>query len=255
VTLFHQRYGEGFPLVILHGLFGASGNWHTLCRNVFSRRFAVYAVDLRNHGRSPHDDAMSYPLMAGDLLEFLDAQGLPRAHVLGHSLGGKVAMTFALTHPERMGRLVVADIAPRAYGPNHTAIFNALGRLDLATLRSRTEAEAALAPDIPSAPVRQFLLKNLESDPAGGFSWKMNLDALVRHYDTLNAALPVDGIFTGDVLFIRGGTSSYVATTDEPEIRRLFPAADIHTLPGVGHWVHAEAPEAFAAAVMDFLTR
>ncbi len=255
MTLFHQSYGEGYPLLILHGLLGASGNWHTLCRNVFSTHFAVHALDLRNHGRSPHHPSMTYAEMADDVLAFMDAQGLETAHILGHSMGGKVAMTLALSHPDRLGRLVVADIAPRAYPPHHTEILDALGRLDLNAPGSRAAIDTALARDIGSMPIRQFLLKNLSAEPDGSFSWKMNLDALVANYDTLSQAMESSGIFRGNALFIRGGASNYVTDADVSSLRRLFPSAEIVTLPGAGHWLHAEAPEAFAAAVMMFLGR
>lgn len=255
MKLFFQHYGEGFPLLILHGLLGASGNWHSMSRNVFGPAYSTYAIDQRNHGRSPHVDAMSYPLMAEDIARFMDDQALERAHLLGHSMGGKVAMTFALTYPDRVERLVVADIAPRAYPPHHTTIFDALSRLDVNALGSRAAIDEALAADIPSWPVRQFLLKNLAAESGGGFTWKMNLDALIRNYDALSAAVPESGIFTGSALFIRGGASDYVRDADEQDIYRLFPSAELLTVPGAGHWVHAEAPEAFGEAVMAFLAR
>ncbi|MDZ4699394.1 MAG: alpha/beta fold hydrolase [Rhodothermales bacterium] len=255
MTLFHQSYGEGYPLLILHGLLGASGNWHTLSRNVFSHSFAVHALDLRNHGRSPHSPSMSYAEMAGDVLEFMDAEGMETAHMMGHSMGGKVAMTFALTYPDRLGRLVVADVAPRAYPPHHTSILNALRRLDLNAFDSRAAVDDALAHDITSKPIRQFLLKNLSAEPDGSFTWKMNLDAIDANYDALSQAVEPTGIFSGDALFIRGGDSNYVTDEDVPSIHRLFPSAQISTISGASHWLHAEAPDVFGAAVMVFLGR
>ncbi len=254
MELFYKAYGEGPPLIVLHGLLGASGNWHTLASRVFARHFRVFTVDQRNHGRSPHDPVHDYPAMAGDLEAFMDRRGLTSAHVLGHSMGGKTAMQFALTRPRRVDRLVVVDIAPKRYPPWQLDILDALRDLDLNAFRSRAEIDAALARRVPSVPVRQFLLKNLRREPHGGFSWMMNLEALYRNYDRLSDDIPAEGTFDGPALFVRGGASSYVADEDLPRIRRRFPHAELVTIPGAGHWVHAEAPEAFARVVLDFLT-
>ena len=272
--LHYREYGAGPPLVILHGLLGSSGNWHTLASTVFGERFRVLAVDLRNHGRSPHTEAISYELLVEDLTEFLDAQGIERTHLLGHSLGGKVAMAFALEHPERVDCLVVADMAPRAYPPNHQYILDALRAVDPASHGSRSDVDAALAEHISAAPVRQFLLKNLARDAGSGqYRWQMNLKTLYRDYDRLNEAIRADGAigddespeasgavgasaaFTGPALFVRGAHSDYVQDSDEENIRRLFPSAEITTIPGAGHWVHADAPQALGEAVTAFLQR
>lgn len=253
MDLFYKDYGAGPPLIILHGLLGAGGNWHTLSHRVFGRHFHVFAVDQRNHGRSPHDDRLDYPAMAADLAGFMDAHGLARAHVLGHSMGGKTAMEFALTFPARVDRLVVVDIAPRAYPNRHAEILDALRALDPAAYRSRAEIDAALAERIASYPIRQFLLKNLRPDGPGSYAWQMNLDAIVRNYDRISGGLTAAGTFDGPALFVRGGASDYVTDADLPGIRRHFPAARLVTIPGAGHWVHAEAPEAFARAVLAFL--
>lgn len=253
MELFYKSYGAGHPLVILHGLLGASGNWHTLAGNAFSKHFRTLAVDQRNHGRSPHSSVLDYPTMAADLAALLSQLGLPSTHLLGHSMGGKTAMQFALSYPQRVDKLVVVDIAPKPYPPNHRYIFDALRALDLSAYDSRSAIDQALASAIPSVPVRQFLLKNLESDGRGGYTWKMNLEGIYGNYDKVNAGLESDGVFDGPVLFVRGGASDYVDEADLSSIRAHFPAAELATVPGAGHWVHAEAPEAFTEVVMDFL--
>ncbi len=252
MRLAYKKYGAGRPLVILHGLLGASGNWHTLAGKTFAARFEVYAVDLRNHGRSPHSDVFDYPAMVEDLLEFVDEHGLARVHLLGHSMGGKTAMHFALAHPERVERLVVVDIGPGAYPPRHAEIFEALRALDLGAYAARSDLDAALARRIPSYPIRQFLLKNLAYD-GSGYAWQMNLEGLYRNYARINAAVDDGRTFAGPVLFIRGGASDYVDEADLPAIRALFPQAYLVTIAGAGHWVHAEKPDAFAEAVLAFL--
>lgn len=254
MQLFFQRYGDGPPLIILHGLLGASGNWHTLASKEFARHFEVFAVDLRNHGRSPHSDTFDYPAMVDDVLEFIERHGLEEPDLLGHSLGGKVAMQLALAHPAHVGRLVVVDMAPRAYPPQHQPIFEALQALNLDELDSRAEIDEALAGQITSAPIRQFLLKNLDYDrEAGRYFWKMNLAALARNYDAVNEPILPGRTFSKPALFIRGGRSDYVQEDDWPAIRTLFPQAELVTIEKAGHWVHAEQPQALADTVLTFL--
>jgi pimeloyl-ACP methyl ester carboxylesterase len=258
MQLYASTYGPDAgapPLVILHGLLGSSGNWHTLSRTVFGKRFRVYALDQRNHGRSPHATPHTYPAMAQDVVNFLDRHGLGAAHVLGHSMGGKTAMEVALAHPARVRRLVVADMAPTAYPPQHQPILDALARLDPSAYDRRDAIDAALAEDVPDTVMRQFLLKNLDYDAdTGTYAWQMNLPAIRDDYDAVIAATEGQGrTFDGPALFVRGGHSDYVADDDLPAIRARFPQARLATIDGAGHWLHAEAPEAFARTVMDFL--
>ena len=248
-----QRFGAGPPLIVLHGLLGSSDNWRTLSRAVFGTHFEVFTVDQRNHGRSPHSDTFDYPAMVEDLAGFMDAHGLAAARLLGHSMGGKTAMHFALAYPERVEALVVVDIAPKPYSPRHTALFDALRGLDLGAYRSRAEIDAALRPQIPSDGIRNFLLKNLQRDGQGGYGWRMNLEGIYRHYDRLNGVLEADGTFEGPTLFVRGGASDYVADEDREVIVSFFPDAEIVTIDGAGHWVHAEKPKEFAEVVLGFL--
>ncbi len=213
----------------------------------------VYAVDQRNHGRSPHADEMDYPTLAADLRRFIDRHDLAPAAVLGHSMGGKTAMQTALSYPDRVDRLVVVDMAPKAYPPHHTELLDALDRIDPEAYESRDEIDEALAADVPSRPIRQFLLKNLEYD-GETYTWRMNLDAIRAHYDDITAVLPDETTFEGPALFVRGGASDYVADGDVEGIRERFPNAELVTIDGAGHWVHADAPDALAEVVTDFVT-
>jgi esterase len=248
-----QSLGTGFPLIILHGLFGSLDNWQTISRRL-GGFYQVFAVDLRNHGRSPHSDVFGYEVMAEDLREFMETHGLARAHFLGHSMGGKTAMEFALGHRELVEKLIIVDIAPKAYPPWHVPIFEALLSLDLSAFRERREIVDALAPAIPELATRQFLLKNLTRDKSCAFQWKLNLPAIYRNYDWLNQGIENGRSFAGPVLFIKGGRSEYIVEQDGELIRRLFPRAEIIAIPESGHWVHADAREAFLKAVLDFLS-
>jgi pimeloyl-ACP methyl ester carboxylesterase len=253
MELFYNQYGdEGAPLIILHGLLGAHGNWHTLSRTRFSDVARVYAVDQRNHGRSPHAAEMDYPTMAADVRALIDREGLEGVTLLGHSMGGKTAMQTALSYPDVVDRLIVVDMAPKEYPARHDHLLNALARIDPTTYEDREAIDAALAEDVPSRPIRQFLLKNLDYD-GERYTWRMNLDAIRAHYDDLNAALPQNETFEGPTLFIRGGQSDYVEDDDLSDIRTRFPAARLVTIDGAGHWIHADSPEPFADAVLQFL--
>ncbi|MFB6231621.1 MAG: alpha/beta fold hydrolase [Salinibacter sp.] len=254
MDLYYNQYGEsGPPLIVLHGLLGGHGNWHTLSRTAFQTVARVYAVDQRNHGRSPHVERIDYPSMAGDLRSFIDRHQLAPASLLGHSMGGKTAMQTALSHPGRVDRLIVVDMAPKAYPPHHTQLLEAVARIDPTDYERRDEIDAALAEDVPSWPIRQFLLKNLNYD-GEQYTWRMNLDAIRAHYDEITAAITADTTFDGPTLFVRGGESEYVAEEDRDEIRGLFPNAELVTIEEAGHWVHADAPDALAEVVTDFLT-
>ncbi len=226
---------------------------------MFSERYQVFTIDLRNHGRSPHSDIFDFPSMMGDVKHFIENHGLSPANILGHSMGGKVAMWLALEHPELVRRLIVADIAPRAYPPHHTHILNALRSLDLPAYTSRTEIDQALAESIKEMPIRQFLLKNLENalDAQGGstYSWKMNLPVIYEQYPNINQEIKTGPTYDGPVLFVKGGRSNYITDKDAPHIRSLFPRADIQQIPNAGHWLHAEAPQQFSEMVLQFLNK
>lgn len=254
MQLAYKAYGAGPPMIILHGLLGSADNWHTLSRTAFAPHFHVFAVDQRNHGRSPHSEVFDYPSMVSDLVDFMDTQGLTSAHLLGHSMGGKTVMHFALTHPERTESLIVADMAPKAYPPQHNALFGILRDFDLTRYNSLRDIDDALALQVPGFDVRQLLLKNLNRNAASGFSWKMNLDGIYRNYPHLIGPLDAHVTYIGPTLFIRGGTSPYVSDDDEDLILRYFPTAEVAVLDGAGHWLHADQPQAFADEVLSFLS-
>jgi esterase len=246
----------GTPLILLHGLFGSTDNWLSVAPKIAQKIHArVFALDLRNHGLSPHSEEMSFPIMAGDVAEFLDAHRLDRVHLLGHSLGGKVAMQFALTHPNQVGKLVITDIAPRAYPPEHTPIFKALLALDLGRFQSRSQIEDALAPEIPDLTLRRFLLKNLKSSSSSssGYAWRIPLAAIFANYPRLCEPLVSTKPFDGPALFLRGGKSPYVTADDTLQIRALFPQSKLQTIASANHWLHADAPDDFVRYVSEFL--
>jgi len=250
-----QIYGsptEQPPLLIVHGLFGSARNWGVIARRLSTDR-EVIAVDQRNHGDSPWTETHSYADMAADLARVIEAHG-GRADVLGHSMGGKAAMVLALTRPELVRRLVVADMAPVAYdhGHSHASFIGAMQRMDLSNLTLRSEADRRLARDIDSEQVRAFLLQSLDlkADPP---RWKLNLDVLDAHLgDVLDWPAP-PGRFTGPALFVYGMQSDYVTPEYRPAIFQKFPNAEFHPIEGAGHWLHAERPREFEAAVADFI--
>jgi pimeloyl-ACP methyl ester carboxylesterase len=251
MQLHFKQLGHGEPLVLLHGLFGSGDNWFGVAPKL-AEKFHVFAPDLRNHGHSPHHPEMDYPLMAADVERFFTAQKIASAHVIGHSMGGKVAMQFALDFPARVKKLVVVDMAPRAYALVHDKIFAALLALDLAAFQTRQQIEEALAPEIPSLNLRRFLLKNLGRDDHGNFVWKMNLRGVAENYSRLGEVLSLQKRFEKPTLFIRGGQSDYIRAGDELEIKRCFPMAEIQTIAAANHWVHADAPEEFLRLVLGF---
>lgn len=254
MQLHFKQLGQGEPLVMLHGLFGASDNWLGVASKL-AEKSHLFLLDLRNHGLSQHSDEMSYPIMAADIAEFLDAQKLEHANILGHSLGGKVAMQLALDFPSRVEKLVVVDITPRAYSPEHEKIFKALLGLDLKKFQTRTQIEDALAAEIPDLGLRRFLLKNLKSasSPTSSFTWKMNLAGLYKNHQKIYEPIAPHKPFSGPTLFLRGEKSHYILETDVPLIHNLFPQAKIETIERAGHWVHADAPGEFLNLVSSFL--
>ncbi|MEX0607233.1 MAG: alpha/beta fold hydrolase [Halofilum sp. (in: g-proteobacteria)] len=239
-------------MVLLHGLFGSNDNLGGLAR-ALAETHTVHALDLRNHGRSPHAETMHLPTLAADVRETMAAHHLDAAAFLGHSLGGKVAMELALTEPERVDRLVVIDMAPIAYGRGHDTKLEAMRGLDLTALASRRDADAALASGVPSSAIRQFLLKNLVRGE-DGFTWRIPLDTISEQYAHF-AAAPSVGVYEGPTLFLRGAGSSYLTDDTVPTIRERFPQARIETIEDAGHWVHIEAPNASAKVIVTFLDR
>jgi len=252
MTLFHRDLGgaDRPPLVILHGLLGSSRNWQTTGRDLAATHH-VCALDARNHGGSPAAEPMDYDAMVADVIGWLDAQGLERVTLLGHSMGGKTAMLLACRHPARVERLIVVDIAPRNYRwAAHREEFAAMNELDLATLGSRAEAEKCFEARVTDWAMRKFLATNLDRDEAGRWRWIINLPVLTAALPTLerNPLDPADR-FSGPTRFIAGGRSTYITAEDHPVIHRQFPAAQIEVIPASGHNPHMETREAFVAAV------
>ncbi len=252
MELNYRTLGEGKPLIILHGLFGSLDNWLTLAKE-FAEFRKVYLVDQRNHGQSPHDQEFSYEVMAKDLHEFIQEHGIHEAAILGHSMGGKTAMTYAVTYDDDWEKLIVVDIAPKVYPIHHQGIIDALKKLDLTTITTRGDAEEQLSKDIEDFGQRQFLLKNLKRDPEGGFSWKMNLSVIEENLEVIGQGLAPQKATEKATLFIRGANSHYVKDEDIILINQHFPNARLETIKGAGHWVHAEKPQELFEMVRDFL--
>ena len=252
MELNYKKFGEsGDNLIILHGLFGMLDNWTTLSKR-FAETTTVYAVDQRNHGKSPHSDDAGYEFMARDLDLFMEQHGLYTANIIGHSMGGKTAMQFADMFPERVERLVIADIAPKEYDPKHSLIIEALQSLPISQIKSRDEAEQWLFTRINSLGVRQFLLKNLKRTK-DGFAWKMNLPALINDYHSIIGSIEFENQFDRPVLAIRGGESDYINNSDEVNFRKIYSNFRLSSIPKAGHWVHAEQPDHFFELVTEFL--
>ncbi len=252
MKLFSREFGEGFPLIILHGLFGISDNWLTLAKR-FSEFYHVYVLDQRNHGRSPHNDELTYKALISDLIEFMDDNSIDSSHILGHSMGGKTGMRFALDYPKRVGKLVVADIAPKYYPVLHSDIISALKSLDFSKLKSRKDASEALKERIPQPSTRQFLLKNLKRGEKGELMWRINLKAIENNIAHISNGFTTNKSCKCPTLFIRGDLSYYVHDADIVEIERLFPDSELKTIGGASHWLHSEKPDEFYYVVIDFL--
>lgn len=252
VPLHYKRYGEEHEktIVILHGLFGSLDNWHTFARRL-SSIYQVITVDLRNHGRSPHTDAFNLEVMRDDLLRLWDDLGLSKAVLMGHSLGGKVAMSFATAYSDRLAAIVVLDISPRSYPRGHDVYFNAMLSMPL-DLDNRQDAEKWLAKTVDSVAIRQFLLKNLERTN-NGFDWKFNLRVLYDEYNAVIGPVEILQPIGLPALFVRGDKSTYITEDDLALIRETFLKVDIVTIENAGHWVHAEAPDTLLAVLTSFL--
>ncbi|WP_436514509.1 alpha/beta fold hydrolase [Ekhidna sp. To15] len=248
-----RTLGSGQPLIIMHGVFGSSDNWQTLGK-VFSEQFKVYLLDLRNHGNSPHNDEFNYEVMVQDVVELMDDEGLSKAHILGHSMGGKVAMHLATLHPNRVDKLIVVDIAPKYYPPHHQQIFDGFHAVDLVNLKNRKDADEQMAKVISNFGVRQFILKNLDRRKDGSFAWKLNLSAIETAIENVGEGIEGEVRFDGISLFVAGSKSDYITSEDHSLIRSFFPKAEIAVVEGAGHWVHAEKPKELGEMVVEFLS-
>jgi len=251
VKLFYREYGTGdIPLLILHGLFGSSRNWHSISQRL--SEYHVYVPDARNHGMSPWAEPMNYAAMVADVLAFIEEHNLGRAIVCGHSMGGKTAMLTALQYPERVRALLVVDIAPVKYEHNLDEFIAIMQTVDLARIRRRSEADAALGKVIANPYIRSFLLQNLVANE-GRYQWRLNLQALSEAMPGISDFPAAGTAYTGPVLFLGGEQSDYVQPAYHERIYRLFPNAEIETIAGAGHWLHAEQPDVFLERMRNFL--
>lgn len=252
-VLHSQILGEGSEFIILHGFLGMSDNWRTPGKKLAQMGYRVHMVDQRNHGRSFWSDTFDYQAMARDLEYYMDHNQISKAIILGHSMGGKTAMTFATAHPQRCDKLIVIDIAPKFYPPHHQYIVEALQALDLDKIKSRTEADQELARSIKETSIRLWLLKNLYRETPEKYGLRCNLEVLARSMEEIGEPISGSATFTGDTLFFRGEYSEYVRDSDMADIRMYFPKAGVHTISKAGHWLHAENPEEFMQALTSFL--
>lgn len=254
--MLHSKiYGEDIdktPLLVMHGLFGMLDNWASFGR-LFGETMPCHLVDLRNHGKSFHSDEMTLQDLAEDVVHYLHHHQIEKAHILGHSLGGKVAMQLAISHPHLVEKLIVVDIAPKAYPPHHQGVFEALQSVDFSQIQSRKEVEEVLSQKITEKSVVQFLMKNLYWETESRLNWRFNLKVLSEKYSDFVSNAVKFGEFEGETLFIRGEKSKYILPQDELLIRQQFPNSKIETIPNAGHWVQVENPVAFNEVVRKFI--
>jgi pimeloyl-ACP methyl ester carboxylesterase len=260
MKLFYRKFGEGQPLIILHGLFGQSDNWNTLAKQFSGHGFEVYAVDQRNHGLSPHSDVWNYKAMSEDVLELIKDCGLKNIVLLGHSMGGKTAMQFAVDHPEYLDKLIVVDIAPKYYPIHHQSVLDALHAVDFNVVKTRREVEEVLSHYLSDFGTKQFLLKNIFWTDEEEMAWRFNLDVITKQIENVgeeveavSEAPSTDIVCEVPTLFIRGEHSNYILDEDLDLIQEIFPGSILETIPGAGHWVHAEKQKEFYECVMRFI--
>lgn len=255
MKLFYRHFGSGKPVIIMHGLFGLSDNWVTHAKRL-SEHFSVFVPDLRNHGQSPHSSVFNYQAMADDLMEFIDDHDLDHPVIVGHSMGGKVAMEFALEYPLIPEKLVVIDISPVKYPERnaHFDILNAMRLVDFDVIHSRNDVSELLKLRIPDESTRLFVMKNLYRKTKDRFAWRLELNAVYNNMDRIFEGVESEDTFNKSTLFIKGALSNYILDEHWPLILKLFPLARLITIPGAGHWVHSDAPEELYTALSDFLT-
>ena len=251
--LYSKIEGQGKPLLILHGFLGMSDNWKTLATQYATEGFEVHTIDLRNHGRSFHSKDFGYEIMVQDILEYCQANKLTKIDLIGHSMGGKVAMLFATTYPEMVNKLIIADIGSKFYPQHHQSILAGLNAVDFSKKPSRTEVDEIVKNYIPDFGTRQFLLKSLYWQTPEQLAFRFNLAVFNKKIDEIGKALPENNVFEKPTLFIRGGNSDYILDNDLEIIKTHFPKAILETIPNVGHWLHAENPQMFFELTLKFL--
>jgi esterase len=258
MKLHFRKAGEGKPLLILHGLFGSADNWNTLAKK-FSEDYLVYAIDLRNHGLSPHSSDWNYEIMANDVLELINDEGLTKVNIIGHSMGGKVAINLAFRNPQLIENLIVVDIAPRYYPPHHQEVIEAILAVDLKNSASRKDAEVTLRGKINNEAVVQFLLKNLywkEENDTKILAWRMNIDVIAENIEEVgkeNVLVLNDESRNVKTTFVKGELSNYITPSDEQMIKKTFSSVEIIEIKNAGHWVQAERPEEFYKIMCEIL--
>src|SRR6056297_495055 len=254
MEILHSKIlGKGQPFIILHGFLGMSDNWKTLGSQYSENGFEVHLIDQRNHGKSFHSEKFNYDLLSDDVIDYMNHHHMESAYVMGHSMGGKTAMQLATTHPERVLKLIVADIAPKYYPPHHDFIFNGLSHLDFDKISDRRDADDELSKHIKEKGIRQFLLKNLYWVEKEKLGFRFNFDVLKDRMEEIGENITPNAIYDGPTLFLRGDRSEYIQPTDSAEIRRHFPKAEIETIDKAGHWLHAENPKQFYEKSYNFL--
>ncbi|MBN2637716.1 MAG: alpha/beta fold hydrolase [Bacteroidales bacterium] len=258
MELFFRKYGDpgSYPLIILHGLFGLSDNWVTYARRIAMEGFEVYVIDQRNHGQSPHSPVFNYLTLTSDLTDFIEDHEIKNPILLGHSMGGKVAMRYTLENPDLVKRLIVVDIGIKAYPPRqqHIEIIKAMRQINLANAKSRHDVEHQLEPLIPQIRIRQFVLKNIYRDENNNFRWRLNVEGIEPNLNDMMDSIDFDQTYDRPTLFIRGGASDYILPLDYGDLRKNFPHAEIITIEGASHWVHVEAWERFYQITFGFMT-
>jgi pimeloyl-ACP methyl ester carboxylesterase len=252
MQLFYRELGQGQPLIILHGVFGSSDNWLTPSK-MLAQHFHVYLIDQRNHGHSLHSSEFTNKVLADDLGEFIQTHSLARPIIMGHSMGGKVAMEFAARKDSNLAKLIVVDIAPKYYPPHHQKILEGFNAINLSSLKSRQEADEILSLHEPELGVRQFLLKNLYRNDQGEFAWRINLPVLNEKINNIGEPLSETAKINVPTLFVRGEKSRYIKDQDLELIRKIFSDFRLETIAGAGHWVQAEKPKEFLDVVLKFL--
>lgn len=251
--LYSRIEGSGKPLLVIHGFLGMSDNWKSLGSQYAALGFQVHVLDLRNHGKSFHSEEFNYDVMSKDVSDYCNEHHLDKVSIIGHSMGGKVGMLFAVTYPEKVEKLIVADIGPKYYAPHHQDIFAGLNAVDFSEKPDRNEVEEILYPFIPDFGTRQFIMKNVYWVEPGQLGFRFNLNVFNKTIDEIGTALPEGRVFKNPTLFIRGGNSKYILDTDMPQIKKHFPDSSLVTIPNVGHWLHAENPKLFLEETSTFL--
>ncbi|MEZ4906375.1 MAG: alpha/beta fold hydrolase [Saprospiraceae bacterium] len=253
MELHYKDYGSGEPLLILHGVFGMSDNWHTIAK-ILSEYYWVIVPDLRNHGRSGHSEELNYDVMSGDILQLIEKLHIRKCNIIGHSMGGKLVMNFALEYPEYIDKMMVLEIGVKQYSGNHEFILEALNKINPANYNDRRKIEMQLLEYIPNIRIVNFLMKNikLNSDNTS-YEWKFNLKAISENYNQLLSSINSDHGYLGEALFVKGGNSDYILEYDWKDILELFPNAQLHTIASAGHWIHADKQQELVNEIKNFL--